>query len=63
MTEEVVRCQHKKDGKVCNNVLCVRKKNVVTVRKQGREIQAFLTDLFPILIVCEDCKCVTKIFL
>lgn len=64
MIEQVLRCTHNKtDGKPCNNVLCVRKGDVVTVRKQGREIQACITDFFPIIIVCEDCGEVTRIFL
>lgn len=59
----VVKCKHNKDGKVCNNIICVRCGEVVTVRKQGREIKACITDFFPVIIACEDCGGVTKLFL
>ena len=60
---QVIRCQHKKDGKSCNNVICVKDGDVVTVKRHGREIRAFLIENHPLAIVCERCKSETKIFL
>ena len=57
-----VRCQHEKNGKVCNNVICVRNGNIVTIRHRFREIQAITSDFFPIVIVCERCGGATRIF-
>ena len=59
----VIKCQHYKEGKPCNNIICVREGNVVTVKRHGREVKACVTDFFPIIIVCERCEGVTRIFL
>ena len=60
---QVVRCQHQENGKTCNNIICVREGDLVTVRRHGREIQACITDFFPVIIVCERCGEVTRLFL
>ena len=59
---QIVRCQHQKDGKTCNNIICVRDGDVVSVRRHGREIKACITDFFPVIIVCERCGEATRIF-
>lgn len=60
---QVVKCQHKEEGKTCNNIICVREGDVVTVKRHGREIKACVTEFFPVIIVCERCGGVTRIFL
>jgi len=60
---QVIRCQHKKDEKVCNNVICVREGDEVTVRRHGREIKTCVTGIYPVIIVCERCGGATRIFL
>ena len=60
---QVVRCQHQIEKKSCNNIICVREGDIVTVKRHGREIKACVTDFFPVIIVCERCGGVTRIFL
>lgn len=60
---QVIRCQHKNADRKCNNIICVREKNIVTVKRHGREVKACLTDSFPVTIVCERCGEITRIFL
>lgn len=59
---QVIHCQHKTDGRTCQNIICVREGDVVTVKRHGREIKAIATDFFPIIIVCERCGSPTRIF-
>ena len=59
---QVIHCQHQKDGRTCQNVICVREGDVVTVRRHGREVKALVTDFSPIIIVCEHCGAPTRIF-
>lgn len=60
---QIVKCQHQKEGKRCNNIICVREGDVVTVKRHGREVKACVTDFFPVIIVCERCGESTRIFL
>lgn len=62
-TVQIVKCQHQKEGRICNNIICVREGDVVTVKRHGREVKACVTDFFPVIIVCERCEGVTRIFL
>lgn len=56
-----IRCCHKEGDVVCNNILGVKKGNVIIITRRGRTIRAELSDR-AIQIKCEKCGGITRIY-
>lgn len=51
----LVKCKGTKDGKVCNNPICVQNGKKVIMKRHNREIHIILFDGQNIEIICEKC--------
>lgn len=53
---KTIRCQNVRDGKVCNNIICVRDGDTLSFKRHGREISGVhITVDFPVKVKCERC--------
>ena len=60
----VIRCENERRGKICGNILGVRRKEYLCVKRHGRVVSGIHLDRTkPITLRCERCGGITKIFL
>lgn len=50
-----IRCKGKKDNKPCDNPICIKNGNKLTIRRHNREIHITLFKGQSIEVVCEKC--------
>lgn len=50
-----IRCKGTKDNRICNNPICMKNGNKLTIRRHNREIHITLFQGQSIDVVCEKC--------
>lgn len=57
MNEKIstIRCKGQKENKMCNNAICLKSGNKLTIKRHNRIIHISLSENQCVEIVCEKC--------
>ena len=55
-TATVIRCGHDWNGKKCNIPLCLKTRDLLIIKRHGREIEIDFSTANHVKITCERCR-------